>query len=121
MLQDRFDEPWRVVSILQQGPEPLQSHFATGYGMVLKLLHHRSLDFARAFVERSFFNYLGALSCNIRSLRWLCRRRCPKKPRKLKSVATTWCEGMTFKWLCLWVLHSTARNKGGCTASSKFP
>ena len=81
MLQDRFDEPWRVVSILQQGPEPLQSHFATGYGMVLKLLHHRSLDFARAFVERSFYNYLGALGCKTTPCAGGARRQCPRSPR----------------------------------------
>lgn len=54
--------PEGVYDLMAQGPEPLQSHFATGYGMVLKVLHSRSLASARVFVERSFYNYLGRLS-----------------------------------------------------------
>ena len=59
MLQSKFDDPEALLDLLKKGPEPLQSHFATGYGMVLKVLHQRTMASARAFVERSFYNYLG--------------------------------------------------------------
>ena len=58
-LQDAYTHPSAIVDVLNAGPEPLQSHFSTGYGMVLKLLHTRTLDYARSFVQRSFYNYLG--------------------------------------------------------------
>jgi len=65
VLQSRNDEPQQLLELLKKGPEPLQSHFATGYGMVLKLLNQRTMASARAFVERSFYNYLGvALFCH---------------------------------------------------------
>ncbi len=38
----------------------LMSGVQAGYGMVLNLLHTRSLEDAKAFLERSFGNYLGA-------------------------------------------------------------
>lgn len=59
VLHDRFSGPHTAVDILRRGPEPLRSQFSTGYGMVLRLLRHRSLDSARDFVQRSFYNYLG--------------------------------------------------------------
>ena len=58
-LQDAYTQAGSIVNILRAGPEPLQSHFATGYGMVLKLLNKRKLEYARNFVQRSFYNYLG--------------------------------------------------------------
>ncbi len=61
VLQSRFEDPEDVHGIIMRGPEALQSQFATGYGMVLNLLHSRSLAEARAFIQRSFSNYLGAL------------------------------------------------------------
>lgn len=64
LLQDRYGEPQDAIGLLRKGPEPLRSHFSTRYGMVLKLLHFRSLDSARKFVQRSFFNYLGAHSAD---------------------------------------------------------
>ncbi len=48
-----------AAAIIAAGPEPLQSQFATGYNMAANLLRTRSLDEARAFIERSFGNYLG--------------------------------------------------------------
>ena len=59
LLQDRYDSPEDIFELLAKGPEPLQSHFATGYGMVLKILNLHSLENARKFVQRSFYNYLG--------------------------------------------------------------
>ena len=48
-----------AAAIIAAGPEPLKSQFATGYNMVANLLRMRSLEEARAFIERSFGNYLG--------------------------------------------------------------
>lgn len=45
--------------IIRKGPERLQSQFAAGYGMVLNLLYSRSLQDAKAFIERSFNSYLS--------------------------------------------------------------
>ncbi|BDA41503.1 probable helicase HelY [Coccomyxa sp. Obi] len=59
VLQSRFEEPEDVHGIIMRGPEALQSQFSTGYGMVLNLLHSRSLAEAREFIQRSFSNYLG--------------------------------------------------------------
>lgn len=64
VLQSRFEEPEDVHGIIMRGPEALQSQFSTGYGMVLNLLHSRSLAEAREFIQRSFSNYLGALAQN---------------------------------------------------------
>lgn len=50
--------------IIMRGPEALQSQFSTSYGMVLNLLHSRSLAEAREFIQRSFSNYLGAPAQN---------------------------------------------------------
>lgn len=62
VLQSRFEDPEDVHGIIMRGPEALQSQFSTGYGMVLNLLHSRSLAEAREFIQRSFSNYLGALA-----------------------------------------------------------
>lgn len=61
LLQTRFEGPKEAFGIIRGGPEPLTSHFTTGYSMVLNLLATRSLDEAKAFVQRSFSHYLGAL------------------------------------------------------------
>lgn len=45
--------------IIRKGPERLQSQFAAGYGMVLNLLYSRSLEEAKAFIDRSFNTYLS--------------------------------------------------------------
>ena len=50
-----------AAAIIAAGPEPLQSQFATGYNMAANLLRTRSLEEARAFIERSFGNYLGVV------------------------------------------------------------
>ena len=62
VLQSRFEDPTDAQGIIARGPEALQSQFSSGFGMVLNLLHSRSMDEARAFVQRSFNNYLGARS-----------------------------------------------------------
>jgi superfamily II RNA helicase len=59
ILHSRFEGADVAADIISAGPEPLTSQFAAGYGMVLNLLHTRSLDEARAFLERSFGNYMG--------------------------------------------------------------
>ena len=60
VMQSRFEDPTDAQGIIARGPEALQSQFSSGFGMVLNLLHTRSMDEARAFVQRSFNNYLGA-------------------------------------------------------------
>lgn len=60
VLQSRFEDPADAQGIIARGPEALASQFSSGFGMVLNLLQTRSLDEARAFVQRSFDNYLGA-------------------------------------------------------------
>ncbi len=59
VLQSRFEEAEAVHQIITRGPEALQSQFRSGFGMVLNLLHTRSQEEARAFIQRSFSNYLG--------------------------------------------------------------
>lgn len=68
VLQSRFEDPEDVHAIIMRGPEALQSQFSTGYGMVLKLLHSRSLEEARAFIQRSFSTYLGRTASKIFSI-----------------------------------------------------
>ncbi|KAL0037105.1 hypothetical protein WJX79_000589 [Trebouxia sp. C0005] len=58
ILQNRYEEGDVAWDIIKKGPERLQSQFAAGYGMVLNLLHSRSLDEAKAFIDRSFNSYL---------------------------------------------------------------
>jgi len=76
VLHSRFEGADTAADIIGAGPEPLTSQFAAGYGMVLNLLHTRSLDDARAFLERSFGNYMGmpmvvpCLSCKMHA--WVC-------------------------------------------------
>ena len=60
VLHSRWEQPQVAAAIIGAGPEPLQSQFATGYNMAANLLRTRSLEEARAFIERSFGNYLGA-------------------------------------------------------------
>ena len=60
IVQSRWEEAAQVVGLLAKGPEPLRSRFGVGFGTALNLLATRSLDEARAFVQRSFANYLGA-------------------------------------------------------------
>jgi len=59
ILQSRFEDPADAQGIIARGPEALQSQFSSGFGMVLNLLHTRTMDDARAFVQRSFNNFLG--------------------------------------------------------------
>jgi hypothetical protein len=59
ILQNRYEEGDVAWDIIKKGPERLQSQFAAGYGMVLNLLYSRSLDEAKAFIDRSFNSYLS--------------------------------------------------------------
>eukprot|EP00884_Botryococcus_braunii_P013752 jgi/Botrbrau1/22378/Bobra.0002s0055.1 len=59
VVQSRFEEAGDAVGIIARGPEPLASQFSTSYSMVTNLLSTRTLDEARAFISRSFNNYLG--------------------------------------------------------------
>lgn len=61
ILQNRYEEGDVAWDIIKKGPERLQSQFAAGYGMVLNLLHSRSLDEAKAFIDRSFNSYLSKI------------------------------------------------------------
>lgn len=63
VLQSRYEEPDVAWAIISRGPEPLRSQFSTGYSMVLNLVATRTLQEARAFIERSFNNYLGESDC----------------------------------------------------------
>lgn len=72
ILQSRFEDAADAAALVGRGPEALQSQFRSGYGMALNLLHTRTLDEARAFIQRSFDNYLGA------ALRALCLLRRPE-------------------------------------------
>lgn len=59
ILQNGYEEGQVAWDIIRKGPERLQSQFAAGYGMVLNLLYTRSLQEAKAFIDRSFNSYLS--------------------------------------------------------------
>ena len=59
VVQSRWEEPNTAYEIIRRGPEPLRSQFSTTYGMALNLLYYRSMKDARAFLDRSFLQYLG--------------------------------------------------------------
>ena len=59
VLQSKFEDAEDAQGIIARGPEALQSQFSSGFSMVLNLLHTRSMEAARAFLQRSFDNYLG--------------------------------------------------------------
>ena len=59
LVQSRYEEPEGAWEIIKKGPERLESQFAAGYSMVLNLLYTRSLQEARAFIDRSFSTYMG--------------------------------------------------------------
>ena len=59
VLQNAYEEGQVAWDIIRKGPERLQSQFAAGYGMVLNLLYSRSLEEAKAFIDRSFNTYLS--------------------------------------------------------------
>lgn len=61
ILQNRYEEGEVAWDIIKKGPERLQSQFAAGYGMVLNLLYSRTLDEAKAFIDRSFNSYLSKI------------------------------------------------------------
>lgn len=89
ILQSRFEDAADAAALIGRGPEALQSQFRSGYGMALNLLHSRSLDEARAFIQRSFDNYLGGWGgrrchcCSyLRCLPWLPKPGCRRRQRK---------------------------------------
>jgi superfamily II RNA helicase len=88
VLQSRFEDPADAQGIIARGPEALQSQFASGFGMVLNLLHTRSLEEARAFVQRSFNNYLGARHPPIIAIVIQCSRQ--KQWATLPGVLLGW-------------------------------
>lgn len=59
LVQGRFEGADEAFEIISSGPEALASQFTAGYGMVLNVLATRTLDEARAFLERSFGSYLS--------------------------------------------------------------
>ncbi|PRW05688.1 DEAD DEAH box helicase, partial [Chlorella sorokiniana] len=59
LLQSKWEDGDVAWDIVRRGPEPLRSQFTTGYSMVLNLLYTRTLEEARAFLDRSFAAYLG--------------------------------------------------------------
>ena len=61
ILQNRYEEGEVAWDIIKKGPERLQSQFAAGYGMVLNLLYSRTLDEAKAFIDRSFNSDLSKI------------------------------------------------------------
>ena len=67
-LQSKWEDPSFAWDLIRKGPEPLRSQFSTGYGMVLNLLYTRSLEEARAFLDRSFSRYLGGIGTQVRVL-----------------------------------------------------
>ena len=54
----RFEGAEEAFNIIKAGPEPLLSQFSASYGLVLNLLSVYTLEEARAFVQRSFGNFL---------------------------------------------------------------
>ena len=65
IMQSRFEEAEVAWEIIRKGPERLQSQFAAGYSMVLNLLYTRTLEEARAFIDRSFSSYMGTLALGL--------------------------------------------------------
>ena len=65
ILQSKWEDPSFAWDIIRKGPEPLRSQFSTGYGMVLNLLYTRSLEEARAFLDRSFSRFLGGIGTQV--------------------------------------------------------
>lgn len=59
IVQSRWEEATVAYDIIRKGPESLKSQFSTTYGMALNLLYYRSMEDARAFLDRSFLQYLG--------------------------------------------------------------
>ncbi|KAL4443480.1 hypothetical protein ABPG75_011217 [Micractinium tetrahymenae] len=66
ILQSKWEDADVAWDIIRRGPEPLRSQFSTGYSMVLNLLYTRSLEEARAFLDRSFSRYLGGMGAQRR-------------------------------------------------------
>mmetsp|Transcript_21229 Transcript_21229/g.58993 ORF Transcript_21229/g.58993 Transcript_21229/m.58993 type:complete len:1163 (-) Transcript_21229:57-3545(-) len=66
VMQSRWDGAHEALEVIRRGPEPLVSQFSTSYSMVLSLLATKSLEEAKAFVERSFGNYQSGAGRNKR-------------------------------------------------------
>ncbi|PSC72530.1 DEAD-box ATP-dependent RNA helicase chloroplastic isoform B [Micractinium conductrix] len=66
IMQSKWEDADVAWDIIRRGPEPLRSQFTTGYSMVLNLLYTRSLEEARAFLDRSFSRYMGGMGAQRR-------------------------------------------------------
>jgi superfamily II RNA helicase len=58
IMQSAYEGPVEAFKTVTSDVDKLHSHFTPSYGMVLNLLHTRSLDDARLLVERSFGSFL---------------------------------------------------------------
>lgn len=58
----RYEGLKEAVGLFQNGPEPLESRFATGYSLVLNLLSLYTLEDVRHFLSKSFRNYQTSVS-----------------------------------------------------------
>jgi superfamily II RNA helicase len=58
IMQSPFEGPIEAFRTVTSDVDALRSHFTPSYGMVLNLLHTRSMDDARSLVERSFGAFL---------------------------------------------------------------
>ncbi|KAL3144002.1 hypothetical protein ABBQ32_003810 [Trebouxia sp. C0010 RCD-2024] len=85
ILQNGYEEGQVAWDIIRKGPERLQSQFAAGYGMVLNLLYTRSLQEAKAFIDRSFNSYLSGEG---REKKLADIDRCEQQAAKLVQQAT---------------------------------
>ena len=66
IIQNRFEGAEEACTIIQSGPEPLASQFTSSYGLVLNILSVYTLDEAKAFLLKSFGNYLETVSSKCR-------------------------------------------------------
>ncbi|GAX72807.1 hypothetical protein CEUSTIGMA_g262.t1 [Chlamydomonas eustigma] len=58
VLQNRFEGAEEAFRIIKGGPEALKSQFSASYGLVVNLISIYTLEEARAFIQRSFGNFL---------------------------------------------------------------
>jgi superfamily II RNA helicase len=59
VVQSRWEDPEFGFDIIRKGPEPLRSQFTTNYGMALNLLWSRTMEEAKAFLDRSYARHLS--------------------------------------------------------------
>jgi hypothetical protein len=122
ILHSRFEGADVAADIISAGPEPLTSQFAAGYGMVLNLLHTRSLDEARAFLERSFGNYMGepaAYTCQ--GVQTVLRSDDVTLQAITQQVSSQQVAGGTFEWCVAHCNCGTCRRRWACTTVAGDP